>query len=110
MNTTTTNNISNQSIALFKKAIDNLNKKQNPQILGLVNKAYNEYLSQEKTKMIPERPVKPKKERDTEPDIEPVNLKNVFDEVNTNLCIICNVDMGDNNPRQLCKKTYCENE
>jgi serine/threonine protein phosphatase PrpC len=34
-----THNISNQSITLFKKAIDNLNKKQNPQIVGLVNKA-----------------------------------------------------------------------
>lgn len=27
-----------------------------------------------------------------------------------NLCVICGVDMGPNNPRQLCRKTYCENE
>ena len=24
-----------------------------------------------------------------------------------NRCSICNVDMGDENPRQLCGKTYC---
>ena len=28
----------------------------------------------------------------------------------TNPCVICGVDMGANNPRQLCRKTYCENE
>ena len=27
-----------------------------------------------------------------------------------NLCVICKVDMGSDNPRQLCRKTYCENE
>ena len=27
-----------------------------------------------------------------------------------NRCTICNVDMGDDNPRQLCRKWYCENE
>ena len=27
-----------------------------------------------------------------------------------NRCIVCNVDMGDCNPRQYCRKTYCENE
>ena len=27
-----------------------------------------------------------------------------------NLCVICGVDMGPDNPRQLCRKTYCENE
>lgn len=27
-----------------------------------------------------------------------------------NRCIICKVDMGDNNPRQYCRKTYCESE
>ena len=26
-----------------------------------------------------------------------------------NRCIICKVDMGDCNPRQYCRKTYCEN-
>lgn len=25
-------------------------------------------------------------------------------------CCTCGVDMGKNNPRQLCKKSYCENE
>ena len=24
-----------------------------------------------------------------------------------NRCVECNVDMGDENPRQLCGKTYC---
>jgi hypothetical protein len=33
-----------------------------------------------------------------------------YDELSKNLCIICKVDMGSNNPRQLCRKTYCENE
>lgn len=27
-----------------------------------------------------------------------------------NRCIICKVDMGECNPRQYCRKTYCENE
>lgn len=27
-----------------------------------------------------------------------------------NLCVLCGVDMGDNNPRQLCGKTMCPNE
>jgi len=27
-----------------------------------------------------------------------------------NLCVVCGVDMGPDNPRQLCRKTYCENE
>ena len=25
-----------------------------------------------------------------------------------NLCIECGIDMGECNPRQLCRKTYCE--
>ena len=32
------------------------------------------------------------------------------DDTNTtfqNLCVRCNVNMGENNPRQLCGKTYC---
>ena len=28
----------------------------------------------------------------------------------TNRCIICNVDMGPENPRQLCRKTWCPKE
>jgi hypothetical protein len=24
-----------------------------------------------------------------------------------NFCVVCGINMGDNNPRQLCKKTYC---
>ena len=27
-----------------------------------------------------------------------------------NRCIVCKVDLGDSNPRQYCRKTYCENE
>lgn len=30
-----------------------------------------------------------------------------IDEIMKNLCTVCNVDMGDNNPRQLCGKTQC---
>jgi hypothetical protein len=26
----------------------------------------------------------------------------------SNFCIICNCDLGSQNPRQLCKKTYCQ--
>tara|TARA_B100000900_G_scaffold347778_1_gene313117 strand:- start:1283 stop:1480 length:198 start_codon:yes stop_codon:yes gene_type:complete len=29
------------------------------------------------------------------------------DDVIKNLCTECGIDMGDNNPRQLCGKTYC---
>ena len=25
-------------------------------------------------------------------------------------CTVCGTDMGRNNPRQFCKKSYCENE
>jgi hypothetical protein len=27
-----------------------------------------------------------------------------------NRCIICKVDMGEHNPRQFCRKTYCPQE
>ena len=27
-----------------------------------------------------------------------------------NLCVMCNIDLGPQNPRQLCGKTYCYNE
>lgn len=27
-----------------------------------------------------------------------------------NLCVTCGIDMGDNNPRQLCGKTQCDND
>lgn len=27
-----------------------------------------------------------------------------------NLCMVCGVDIGESNPRQLCGKTYCLNE
>ena len=30
-----------------------------------------------------------------------------YEEVNR--CLLCNCDMGPNNPRQLCGKTYCDN-
>lgn len=29
---------------------------------------------------------------------------------NTWYCIICKQDLGEINPRQYCRKTYCENE
>ena len=44
-------------------------------------------------------------------DSDKMQLDNIDDEeLSKNLCIICKVDMGPNNPRQLCRKTYCENE
>lgn len=30
-------------------------------------------------------------------------------QLKNNCCIICNINLGDSNPRQLCCKTYCEN-
>ena len=27
-----------------------------------------------------------------------------------NLCVVCGVDIGDDNPRQYCMKTYCPSE
>jgi hypothetical protein len=27
-----------------------------------------------------------------------------------NFCVVCGVNMGDNNPRQLCRKTFCPRE
>lgn len=29
--------------------------------------------------------------------------------VKKNLCVVCKTDMGPENPRQLCRKTYCAN-
>ena len=44
-------------------------------------------------------------------DSDKMQLDYISDEeIIKNLCIICKVDMGANNPRQLCRKTYCENE
>lgn len=44
-------------------------------------------------------------------DSDDMQLDYISDEeIDKNLCVICKVDMGSNNPRQLCKKTYCENE
>ena len=31
-------------------------------------------------------------------------------ESESNYCVSCGVDMGENNPRQYCRKTYCPNE
>lgn len=43
-------------------------------------------------------------------DNESSNLKELLGncEEGINRCMVCNVDMGDSNPRQLCRKTYCE--
>jgi hypothetical protein len=44
-------------------------------------------------------------------DSDKMQLDDIDDEESgQNLCVICKVDMGSNNPRQLCRKTYCENE
>ena len=47
---------------------------------------------------------KKRKSNDIIPEFEP-NF--VYD--GKNRCLICKVDMGDCNPRQYCRKTYCEN-
>ena len=43
-------------------------------------------------------------------DSDKMQLDNIDEDLSKNLCVICKVDMGSNNPRQLCRKTYCENE
>ena len=30
--------------------------------------------------------------------------------MSSNLCVICGIDMGEDNPRQLCGKTDCDDE
>ncbi len=38
------------------------------------------------------------------------NKKRKLDDEYKNLCIECEIDIGKDNPRQLCGKTYCLNE
>jgi hypothetical protein len=45
---------------------------------------------------------KQKPQKRKEPDTD-------FEYDGKNRCLICKVDMGDCNPRQYCRKTYCEN-
>ena len=39
-----------------------------------------------------------------------INSSMEKDESYVNRCVICGVDMGDCNPRQLCMKTYCPDQ
>jgi hypothetical protein len=41
--------------------------------------------------------------------IDSVGIIEKYTEMYVNRCVICGIDMGPNNPRQLCRKTYCEN-
>jgi len=55
------------------------------------------------------------KEEKKDTEVNEVNEVNEVTEVNevnevTNRCLICGVDLGDCNPRQLCGKTYCYNK
>ena len=36
------------------------------------------------------------------------DVKNLI--CSANFCAVCGINMGDNNPRQLCRKTYCPRE
>ena len=76
----TNKNKSKQSAKLLKIAIANRNKKQNPNIIGIVNNAYNEYLSKEKIIIVPERPVKSEPSNNIYVDIQPVNLTDIFEQ------------------------------
>lgn len=38
------------------------------------------------------------------------NLINSIEKTQKNRCVLCNVDIGICNPRQLCGKTYCYKE
>ncbi len=75
MNTTTKQ--SNKSDNLMRFAIENLIKKQNPNIVALVN---NAYLSKEPNIIVPERPVKSEPSKNTYIDIQPVNLNDTFEQ------------------------------
>ncbi len=80
MNTTTKQ--SNKSDNLMRFAIENLIKKQNPNIVALVNNALvnNAYLSKEPNIIVPERPVKSEPSKNTYIDIQPVNLNDTFEQ------------------------------
>jgi hypothetical protein len=36
-------------------------------------------------------------------------INNYNPEIYDNYCLICGISMGPNNPRQLCRKTWCQN-
>ena len=38
------------------------------------------------------------------------NLNEKTQICSANFCAVCGINMGDNNPRQLCRKTYCPRE
>ena len=42
-------------------------------------------------------------------DENTLSYNNTKEEEPTNLCLMCNIDMGPHNPRQLCGKTKCTN-
>ena len=42
-------------------------------------------------------------------DKNTLSYNNTKEEEPKNLCLICNIDMGPHNPRQLCGKTKCTN-
>ena len=72
------------------------------------------------TKLIPETPIKKKKQKSTKKRSKPINdttHNKIVEDINDddliqslNLCQTCGVDMGEGNPRQLCGKTKCLNE
>lgn len=37
-------------------------------------------------------------------------VNNTNDYCAGNFCTVCGINMGDGNPRQLCRKTYCPND
>lgn len=38
-----------------------------------------------------------------------IQIMDKYSTTTKNRCTICDIDMGEFNPRQLCKKTYCGN-
>jgi hypothetical protein len=49
---------------------------------------------------------------ETNEDIMPKKRKIIYgynNETGSWHCLMCGVDMGPSNPRQLCRKSYCEN-
>jgi hypothetical protein len=37
-------------------------------------------------------------------------VNNTNDYCAGNFCLVCRINMGDGNPRQLCRKTYCPDD
>ena len=72
------------------------NQEEDNQDIGNQEDAGHNYCTQEKCK------AKNKTKNKTN--------NNINNYCTANFCIVCGINMGDENPRQLCRKTYCPDE